>query len=779
MAERKVTWNIGANVTRFTKGFDKAEKRLSRFGDKMSRVGANLTAKITAPIVGLGVISTKVFANFEHEMAKVQAISGASAAEFDSLEQSALELGKTTQFTASQVAGLQVNLSKLGFDPKQINLSTDSILDLALATGEDLAMSATVAASTLRGFSLDASQMDRVVDVMADSFSSTALDLNKFQVAMATVAPVAKVAGADLERVTAILGTLVNRGVDASSAGAALRNIFLDLADKGLTWDEAMSKLNGSLNPLADSMELFGKRGATVATIIANNRREISGLTEDFKDSVGEARSMASIMEDTLTGSFNKLKSALEGVSITLAKSFSAEVKIATDRLAAFFGNLSSENINKIAELAKNLALIPIAFYGIGKSIAALVLIIKGSLAVIAGLKALIIGLSTATVPLGVVLASLALIFVETVLAGQYLVDNFEKMKLGISNTLDSISLSFEMMAGRSLIAIKELFSFLTGDGKVIGALGAFLKIDLSGLSSIGVAIDEAIKGISESVKQGKEELDFNLRLYQNVNWTTIGETATNALSNIKTTIMKGLKGILAGSEIESLWNDFIKMFEVKLDEVEDTVKKSGIGRASLEPVSVSQIDLNDSRVELEKTTKVVDTLKQSAIDLSSALQSSITSSISSFATTIGNVFTGDAGAKGFFNNILTIIADFALQLGQAITAMGVAALSLKSLFANPIAAIAAGSALIIAGTVAKNLVSEGPAQNMATGGIVPPGYPNDTYRANLSSGEMVVPAKPFPLSSMGDRVLPLNLTINLDGKQIYTGIKQVERKFR
>jgi len=168
-------------------------------------------------------------------MLKVKAISGATGEQFKMLQSDAKRLGSTTMFTASQVASLQLELSKLGLTPEEINKSTQSVLDLAQATDSDLAQAAAVSAKIMQAFGLEASDMTRITDVMADSFSSSALDMNKFETAMSSVAPVANMAGASLEETTAILGVLVNNGVEASTAGTALRNIFLDLAKEGIT----------------------------------------------------------------------------------------------------------------------------------------------------------------------------------------------------------------------------------------------------------------------------------------------------------------------------------------------------------------------------------------------------------------------------------------------------------------------------------------------------------------------------------------------------------------
>ena len=350
-----LNFKFSADLTSFERGMKKAQKDLTKFGRNLKRTGQTLTRSLTLPIIGLGAVAVKTFMDFEQSMLKVKAISGATDQEFKALTESARELGASTMFTASQVSELQLNLSKLGLTPTEINQSTEAILNLAQATDSDLGEAATVTASIMNSFGLEATDMTMISDVMADSFSSTALDLQKFQVAMASVAPVAKQAGADLETTTAVLGVLTNNGIEASTAGTALRNIFLDLANQGLTWDEAMTKINESMNPLQTAMDLFGKRGAGVATIIANNSKEIRTLTADFKDSEGEAKSMADVMDSGLGGSVRKLQSALADAAISLGSEFKPIVEKIIERiqsLVKWFKDLSDEQRSNIVKWA-------------------------------------------------------------------------------------------------------------------------------------------------------------------------------------------------------------------------------------------------------------------------------------------------------------------------------------------------------------------------------------------------------------------------------------------
>jgi len=398
---------LGLDASRFEKGLKKVNRKLTQAGKNFQRIGKSMTTSVTAPLVAMGAIAGKTFMDFEQSMLKVKAISGATGEEFKALEQNAKALGSSTMFTASQVAGLQLELSKLGLTPQQINASTESILNLAQATDSDLAQAAEVAAKTMQAFGLQATDMTMITDVMADSFSSSALDLNKFETAMSTVGPVAKGAGADLQETTAILGVLVNNGVDASTAGTALRNIFLDLAKEGMTMGEAMDKINNSTNPLAVSMELFGKRGATVATVLANNGKAIEELNQDFRDSQGEASRMAAIMDSGLGGSLRKLLSQLEGLAIQIGEKL---VPIFSDIIGFVSGV-----INKFTSLDENTKNIVITIGIMAAAIGPLI-------SLIGGLATAFAFLST---PMGItimIVAALAAAFV-------YVLDNWEALK--------------------------------------------------------------------------------------------------------------------------------------------------------------------------------------------------------------------------------------------------------------------------------------------------------------------------------------------------------------
>ena len=315
------------DLQRVGKTADKSTKSFAKMGAGIVSAGAAFNAINKA--IGSAI---NTFKKFEFEMAKVKAITGSSEKDFKKLTNTAQQLGRSTFFTASQVAELQVAYGKLGFSTSEILDAQEATLMLATATQSDLGRAAVVAGAAVRGFSLDASETQRVVDVMAVSFTSSALDIEKFQTSMTKVAPIASAAGISIETTTAIMGTLTDAGIEASIAGTSLRNIFLKMQDPasdltkklGFTvnssadLERALTKLNDEGLSNAEMMELVDLRQVAAFTTMINGTDNVLSLTDSLEDANGEAQKMADIMADTLEGDILKAKSAWEGLEIAI-----------------------------------------------------------------------------------------------------------------------------------------------------------------------------------------------------------------------------------------------------------------------------------------------------------------------------------------------------------------------------------------------------------------------------------------------------------------------------
>lgn len=319
---KEINGQLDKNNAKIRASSDAMKKQKLNIGNYASAVGKlrGALAQLGLAFGVFGILrnSFKVVKDFEQSQADLASVLGVSKDAMATLTEQAKELGATTTFTASQVAELQKEFAKLGFTQTEIENVTEATLLLAEATGTDLARSAEVTGSTIRAFGLDSSETQRVVDVMAKSFSSSSLDMEKFAVAMRSVAPVAKTAGLNIEQTTALLGTLTDRGLDASTAGTSLRNVFLELSKQGISFDEAMKEINESTDKNATALDLFGKRGATTGVILSETAKDVENLTEKLYESEGASKQMADTQRNTLGGSIKLLQSAWEGVILKM-----------------------------------------------------------------------------------------------------------------------------------------------------------------------------------------------------------------------------------------------------------------------------------------------------------------------------------------------------------------------------------------------------------------------------------------------------------------------------
>lgn len=273
----------------------------------LAQVGIQAVTNITREAV-------QIFQDFNKVMSQVQAISQATDEQMARLTQQAKDLGATTQFTATEVGQLQVELSKLGFNTDQIESATETILDLALASGSDLATASQTVAGTLNAFNLDVAESTRVTNVLAGAFTSTALDIDKFNTAIGNVGAISNLAGASIEQVSALLGVLVNNQIDASTAGTQLRSIFIRLAKDGRTYESAMEEINQATDKVATANKIFGVQASGVSAILAQNGDAVDELTQKFLRQEVTVAQLAEIMGDNLDGDIRRLESAYQGL---------------------------------------------------------------------------------------------------------------------------------------------------------------------------------------------------------------------------------------------------------------------------------------------------------------------------------------------------------------------------------------------------------------------------------------------------------------------------------
>jgi len=323
------TGKFGRNVGNYPKTLGKATAGLKSFAGALG-----LTSGIFILAQGLKD-AVKLIADFEQGNANLAAVLGDTKGGIKELTNDAKKLGSISAFTASQITGLQTELGKLGFNRKEILESTSAISELAAAVGSELAEAAIVAGATLGGFGLEAIETQRVVDVMAKSFSTTALDMEKFKESMKSAAPAAKAVGISVEQTTALLGTLANAGISGSRAGNNLKTTFINLNAAGLTLEEGLAQVANSQDKLGTATKLVGKNAAASFLVLSEGVETTAELTAAFENSGGAAKQMADTQLDTLSGSMTLLTSAYEGFILSLESGDGSLGKLAREAVEA------------------------------------------------------------------------------------------------------------------------------------------------------------------------------------------------------------------------------------------------------------------------------------------------------------------------------------------------------------------------------------------------------------------------------------------------------------
>ena len=285
---------------------------------------------------------------FEQSTANLAAIMGTTKDNVSALTNQAKQLGATTQYTAVQITELQTNLARLGFTEQEILNSTKSVQALATATGADLGEAANLAGAALRGFGLNATEMERVASVLAVSTTKSALSFEKLATAVPIVAPVAKQFGFTIEDVTVLLGKLSDAGFDASSAATASRNIFLNMANSSGKLAQALGRPIRSIEDLAPALKELKDRGIDLAEMLSlTDKRSVAAFATfvegadtmlDLKNAISGCSDALQGMVDeqlnTLQGSVTILNSAWEGLMLTFSES-NGTIKSVVDSLTS------------------------------------------------------------------------------------------------------------------------------------------------------------------------------------------------------------------------------------------------------------------------------------------------------------------------------------------------------------------------------------------------------------------------------------------------------------
>ena len=400
--------NMGA-IDKAAAGFDAASK-------SMSRAGSALTLGVTAPIIAVGTAAVNAGMEFEAQMSRVEAISGATSSEMGLLEQQAKDLGAQTAFSASEAAAGMENMASAGFNTSEIMASMAGVLDLAAVSGGDVALASENAATAVRGFGLEASEAGHVADVFAKAASDTNAEVGDMGEAMKYVAPVASSLGLSIEETAAAIGIMSDAGIKGSQAGTTLRGALSRLAkptdvmqtkmdELGVSFFDAegnMKPLEGIVTDLEGSFEgltqeqqanamvtLFGQESLSgMMALVDAGPGKMDDLTTSFEEADGAADAMATTMQDNAKGSIDEMMGSLETLAITVSETLAPMVQEGAEYI--------TELTNKFGELDPQMQENVLKWLGIAAAAGPALKILGGASSIIAPILTSLGGLTTA-----------------------------------------------------------------------------------------------------------------------------------------------------------------------------------------------------------------------------------------------------------------------------------------------------------------------------------------------------------------------------------------------
>lgn len=361
-----VVERFGANVQKTGKQVGRTAGTMTRaFGAVRGGISRTLGSvfNLRNAIIGLGAVAVirtvvKSFADFETQMNRVRVLTGATGTDFSSLTDLALELGRTTAFSAKQSADAMGFLAMAGFEVDEVIGALPRTLELAAAAQLELGDAADIVTNILTGLQIPLEDLGKANDVLVKAFTSTNTNLQQLGQAFKFVGPIATSAGLQFEEVTAVLGLLGNAGIQASMAGTTLRGSIAKLLNPSAEAVKVLERLgvtavdsSGKLVPFSDVIEQLGKGGATtadifkifgqragpgVAVLLSQGSAAIRELTKELEGAGGAAKEAAEVQLEGLNGALIKMKSAVEGAAISIGEQLAPFIAKGADGIREF-----------------------------------------------------------------------------------------------------------------------------------------------------------------------------------------------------------------------------------------------------------------------------------------------------------------------------------------------------------------------------------------------------------------------------------------------------------
>jgi TP901 family phage tail tape measure protein len=667
-------------------------------GDNISSVGEKFLPA-TAAVVGLGTAAVKTASDFDTGMSKVAAISGATGSDLDALRDKAREMGAKTKFSASEAAAAMEYMAMAGWKTSDMLGGIEGIMNLAAASGEDLATTSDIVTDALTAFGLSADDAGHFADILAAASSNANTNVSMMGETFKYAAPIAGALGYSAEDTALAIGLMANAGIKGSQAGTSLRKMMTELSGEIKIAGEAIGTVtiqttnaDGSMRELNDILmdcreafshlsesekaaaaeALVGKTAMSGFLAIMNaSEADVNKLSEAIANCDGVSQQMADTMQDNLEGQLTILKSQLQELAISFGEILIPAIRgivSAIQGVVDWLNSLSEGTKRIITTIALLVAAIGPVLIVVGKVMSAIGTImtwapkIAGAISTVMSwgpkIMSAITAVKGAISSLWAVLAANPIVLIIAAVAALvaafiYLWNNSECFRNFWINLWETIK-------NAVTVAVEAIGNFLSQAWTAITTTA----------QTVWTAISEFFSGVWEGIKAIVSTATEAISTAIATAWTAIYaffEPLLSALQYLFETIWQAIQILIEmaldaiSMKIQEIWNGIVAFLTPILEGISSFFQS--IWAAITNTVSNA---LNAIRTTVTNAWNTIKGVITSVMNAISSTVSSVWNSIKSTVTSLMNSIS--SSVQSIWNNMRSAIAGIISQIYSTIS---------------------------------------------------------------------------------------------------------------
>ncbi len=671
-------------------------EKLKTVGDNISNVGEKFLPA-TAVVAGLGTAAVKTAADFDTGMSKVAASSGATGKDLDALRDKAREMGSKTKFSATEAASAMEYMAMAGWKTEDMLGGIEGVMNLAAASGEDLATTSDIVTDALTAFGLSASDTGHFADVLAAASSNANTNVSMMGETFKYAAPIAGALGFSVEDTAEAIGLMANAGIKGSQAGTSLRTIMNNLSGEVKICGENLGNVtiqttnaDGSMRDLSDiladcraafSQLSESEKAAAAESLVGKNAMsgflalmnagegDINKLSSAIENCDGTAQDMADTMQDNLAGQLTILKSQLQELAISFGEILMPAIRGIVgwlQKVADWLNGLSEGQKKLIVTIALVVAAIGPVLIVVGKVLSAIGTImtwvpkIAGAINAIKGGLAALHAVMLAN-PIVLIIAAIAVLVAAFIYFWntseefrQFWINLWEGIKNAVSTAVEAIgsflSTAWEMIQTAAVTAWTAISEFFTGIWQAISGVATAVWTGIrDAITGVMTAIWEAITSVWNAIYEFISPLLESFRYLFETIWQAIQILIGMALDAIRTKVEEIWNGIVAfltpllqgiQTFFQTVWNAISTAVFTALTAIRTAVEQvwnaiSGFISGILRTIS-SAVSSAWNNIK-SSVTSIMNAIKSSVTSIWNNMKSAISSVIGQIVSVIRN----------------------------------------------------------------------------------------------------------------------------------------------